>query len=265
MILWLYNLGTVQLGMLVIGAFIAAALGGMMLTRPWIHARWGKYREAVGFHVSAIGVIYAVLLAMIAVAAWQNYSDIDRAVAEEANALGNLFHDAEGYSDPVRARVQDLTRAYVRAVQDEEWPAMRQGRRPTATAGIKDALVSELARYKPRDAGEAVVHAEAFRTLNRCLELRVRRITSTDTNLLSVLWAVVLIGGVLNIGLTFLFTCEDVYHQALLTASYAASVGLMVFLILALDHPLWGKVSVGPESFQAVGAMMDQAATGAPR
>ncbi len=116
MLFWLYTIGTVRLGLLVVGSFVAVALGGMALSRRRIHARWSKHRDAVGFYVSAIGVIYAVLLAMIAVAAWQNYTDVDRVVAEEANALANLFHDAEGYPNATRARVQGLTRAYVRAV-----------------------------------------------------------------------------------------------------------------------------------------------------
>ena len=36
----------------------------------------------------------------------------------------------------------------------------------------------------------------------------------------------------------------------MLTSLAASMFGLMIFLILAMDHPLWGKVSVDPGPFR---------------
>jgi hypothetical protein len=42
--------------------------------------------EVAGFKFSVIGVLYAVLLAFVVIAVWQNYSNTEIAVRNEAKA-----------------------------------------------------------------------------------------------------------------------------------------------------------------------------------
>ena len=44
-----------------------------------------------------------------------------------------------------------------------------------------------------------------------------------------------------------------------MTAVLGLTIGMVVYLILALDHPLWGEVSVSPDAFQVVASSMDRA------
>lgn len=57
--------------------------------------KWGPDRlklnnEVAGFKFSVIGVLYAVLLAFLVVAVWQNYNATETAVRNEAKAVGDL-------------------------------------------------------------------------------------------------------------------------------------------------------------------------------
>jgi hypothetical protein len=61
---------------------------------------------------------------------------------------------------------------------------------------------------------------------------------------------VVLLGGMVTIGFAAFFRMNNRRAQLLLTSLAAAMFGLMLFLILAMDHPLWGRVSVQPTPFQ---------------
>ena len=65
-------------------------------------------------------------------------------------------------------------------------------------------------------------------------------------------------GAVLNLGLTYLFWMDDQRVHFVMTAVLGATIGMVVYLILALDHPLWGEVSVPPTAFEIVASSMDR-------
>jgi hypothetical protein len=72
------------------------------------------------------------------------------------------------------------------------------------------------------------------------------------TGLPASLWSVVLIGGLLDIALTYLFWVENRKLHALLVALLATFIGLLIFLTAAMDNPFRGEFSVSPASFQTV-------------
>jgi TRAP transporter TAXI family solute receptor len=66
-----------------------------------------------------------------------------------------------------------------------------------------------------------------------------------------VLWYVLLLGALVTI--VFLWMLHtDLMPQILLGGITAFFLGIMIFLIYALDHPLQGAVSVGPDPFETV-------------
>jgi hypothetical protein len=73
-----------------------------------------------------------------------------------------------------------------------------------------------------------------------------------DTGLPAALWTVVLIGAVLNIVPTYLFWVENFQLQVLLIVMLATFIGLLIFLIAAMDNPFRGEFSVSPDAFKEV-------------
>jgi len=81
MLLWIYELPLPVAGLLIVTPVLLLSVAGTLLFRRWAPVRWGASRDAIGVCVSAVGVIYAVLLAMIAVAAWEHYSALEQDLA----------------------------------------------------------------------------------------------------------------------------------------------------------------------------------------
>ncbi len=260
----LYNLDTWVLAIVIIVPIVGLSNAAMLLTRRWVRARWGDSREAISYFFTGVGTIYAVLLAMIAVAAWENFSQMDELVTQEASEALNVFRDLQGLPRPFRDRVRGLLAEYVRIVIDVEWPVMRQGRRTQASDRVIDAILTELVGHKPTEPGESVMFQESFETMNRVLSLRRKRLMAVELGLLPELWMVVLVGGFLNIGLSLLIATKDIRLDLILTTAFSLMIGIMVFLIFALDHPFWGDVSVRPEAFEYAKANMSRLAANDP-
>ncbi len=65
-------------------------------------------------------------------------------------------------------------------------------------------------------------------------------------------WWVVIVGSSASILLTWLFTVENLSRHLFLTVLYSGLIGLLIFLIAALDNPYRGEISVGPEAYERV-------------
>ena len=59
-----------------------------------------------------------------------------------------------------------------------------------------------------------------------------------------------ILGGLITIGFAGFFRLEERRAQLILTSMMAAVYGLMLTLLVAMDHPLWGSVAVEPVPFE---------------
>jgi hypothetical protein len=114
------------------------------------------------------------------------------------------------------------------------------------------ALQAALAGFNPASEGEKIVHAEALRQFNRLIELRRLRLQSVTNGLPETMYMVIIIGALLNIMVSWLFVVSNVKLHGVLNLLMAALLGLLVFLIAAMDNPFRGNFSVGPEAYQIV-------------
>jgi hypothetical protein len=122
---------------------------------------------------------------------------------------------------------------------------------PAGGSARIDALFQILAGFEPAKKCEEIFHAEALREFNHLVELRRSRLANVTTGLPSVLWWVVAFGALMNIILIWIQDMEIHVHM-ILGAVLASILGVVIFLIAALDNPFRGKVSVGPDSIALV-------------
>jgi cation transporter-like permease len=69
---------------------------------------------------------------------------------------------------------------------------------------------------------------------------------------------VLLVGGVITVGFTYLFGLRSTTVHTLMVAALALTIGLVLFTIAALDFPFRGDIRVGPDAFQSVLVRIDQ-------
>ena len=121
---------TVQ-GIIFVGAAVLLTLVGMALVRRLVTPRTlADHNDVAGFVYATTGVTYAVILAFVVIAVWEQYDDARRVADGESDAVSVLYRLANGFSEPVRQVIQPAILDYAQAVVEEEWPAMAAGRRP---------------------------------------------------------------------------------------------------------------------------------------
>jgi hypothetical protein len=252
---WIYDIPNWLLFLLTTGVFGGASLLGYHLTRPVVRRivdGSGRHNDITSFHFAAVGVLYGLTLGLIAVATWQNFSDADSKAAKEANSIGALYRDFDGYPTPLRAEAENLLRDYTKVVIGEEWPAHQKGQILDRGDQILEELENKIMAFEPSSETQKIAQSEVIRSLNKVVENRGYRVQSVSTALPGVLWCVVLIGAVINIGITYLFWVENTRLHAVLVATFACSLAILIFLTAAMDNPYRGEFSISSDTYKYV-------------
>lgn len=237
--------------------FVLPAMAGLWLARRTIYPRlnFGETlidNGVIGWYFSGVLTIYGITLGLIAVTTWESSSAVAEIASREAATIAALYRDASGYESPLRDELRTKLRDYTRFVIEQAWPAQRRGEIRVDENRLLDRFQSDLYANEPRTAGQQILQAEVMRTYNELVELRRQRTEAVDRGVPNVIWAVILLGGALTIVTSFCFVVQQFRLHLLLTTSLAAMIGLLVFLIAALDRPYRGAVSVEPIAYQIV-------------
>ncbi len=252
---WIYDLHNWVLCTLILSVFTVVSLIGLFATRPMVRrllGPTGNCNDVVSYFFAGIGVFYGLALGLIAVATWENYTDIDGVVSTEAAALASLYRDLDGYPQPMRGRLESMMRDYTRLVIEKEWPAHKKGEALEDGDAQLDEIEDEVMNFDPTKEREKIVQAEVLRSLDTVQDQRRLRLQAVPTGLPAALWAVVLVGALLNVLLTYLFWVDNLRVHAILVGMLAIFIGLLVFLTAAMDNPFRGEFSISADAFQTV-------------
>src|SRR5215210_8197822 len=114
-----------------VGGTCLLALAGLEVVQRLVPATSRQqHNDVAGFIYAALGVIYAVLLALVVIAVWGEYDAAGETVEQEANAVAEIFWLAHRLPEPEGTHLQELCRSYAEEVSHKEWPLMEQGKQP---------------------------------------------------------------------------------------------------------------------------------------
>jgi hypothetical protein len=217
MFYWIYEIPT----LLVIGLFAVVFVGvcwiGTIvlspLLRPWVHEQRGL-NEILGDFLQYFGVIYGLLLGLLAVATYQNFTDVEKAVANEASALAGLYRDVTAYPEPDRTELEDVIREYTRSTIEDAWPLQRQGIDPWKVNRAAP-IFARLARFEPQTKAQEALHDTALRQFNEFFQYRRMRLYFVSAGIPAVMWYTVAVGAIINMILIWLFDLRLGIHLML--------------------------------------------------
>jgi len=219
-----------------------------------------RHNDVAGFIYAALGVIYAVLLALVVIAVWEEFDAANDTVEQEANALAEIAWLGNRLPEPEGSHIQELCRSYAEEVVHKEWPLMEQGEAPsmTQTQGtpsgwtLIDDIRANLQEFQPRTTAEEQLYAEGLDQVQRLADARRMRLVAAEEGIPGVLWAVLIFGGIAAVSFTYLFGLQNTWAHRLMVVTLAAVIGLVLFTIGAMEHPFSGGARIGTGAFDLV-------------
>jgi hypothetical protein len=245
----------------VVGGTCLLAFAGLEVVQRLVPATSRqRHNDVAGFIYAALGVIYAVLIALVVIAVWEEYDAASVTVEQEANAVAEIFWLGNRLPEPEGSHIQELARSYAEEVVAKEWPLMEQGEAPlmTQTQGtpagwtIIDEIRANLQEFEPRTPADEQLYAEGLDQVQRLADARRMRLVAAEEGVPAVLWSVLIFGGIAAVGFTYLFGLQNTWAHRLMVVTLAAVIGLVLFTIGAMEHPFSGGARIGTEAFDLV-------------
>jgi hypothetical protein len=259
---WVYDNPTWLVGSIIVGLAVLISLVALVMIDRLVPLKLRRaHNEITGFTIAVVGVAYAVLLAFIAIATWETFKKSDNVVGAEANYIGDVFRNTVGLPDGLARELRGHLGRYIDTVITQEWPAQRLGRTEQSTLkngwDILADFHFDIARFRPANAGEAAVHGQLLRSLSNLYDARRGRLLAAREHISPVVWWIIGIGGLLTVVFSCLFGAANFSMHAVITGLLAASLALVVVLIVDHDYPFRGSPSISDEAFHVVKRNME--------
>ena len=237
-----------QLALLIIASSVIISVAGFLALRPVVKRFLHPANELVYCFMGATGAIYALALGLFAVATWDSLKAAEDTTTHEALQVSKLFTDLAVYPAYDRDLLRPMLRQYLITVIDDEWKKQQNGETPKDPKVLRELGLAWI-KVDPTTESQKILHAAALNQLNELFSLRQQRLQAVQGHLPSSLWVVILFGAFLNIGIGYLVDTERIAMHLVLVAILAGMIGTMIFVIVAVDHPFLGGLSVSTESY----------------
>jgi hypothetical protein len=231
-----------------IGIVMLIALSGALLFHRYVpHAILVEHNDIAGFIFAVVGVIYAVLLAFLAIAVWENFGAAEQRTYDEASRLTVVYRKSDLFPQ-VHALRAELTR-YTRMVVDREWAEMYRGKHDLQAEALAEHIAYQVRHLPVKTPAQQNIHAAMVESMDDALVDRDFRTSAASIGVNSFLWAIMFAGAAATIFFAYFFAYSNRWALIAIVGMLAFMLGLVLYLIAAVDYPFRGQIHIEPEAF----------------
>jgi hypothetical protein len=233
-----------------LGAALVVLLG-LILVKPFLRLLIGgdpSTNETIALATGGFSLFYGLLLGLLTVAAYENRERTQSAILNESSAIGAIYATVGSYPEPFRSDLREMLRDYVQFTIHRDWPAHRKGDVTSGGINRMNAFGQWLARFEPQGTSQEVLHQAAVTSFETLKSARQMRLNGVSTRIPSVLWYAVMMGALVTVLQMLMIRARPVAHFVLGTIS-VFFLGVVIFVIIALDAPLYGPEGLPPEPY----------------
>ena len=233
-----------RVALLLMGLAAGAAMCIELAARLFLPVEFRRrHNDAAAAIFSIIGVTFAVLLAFVAMLAWEGFNRAKAASYGEAAGVLEVYNVSLGFAEPERGVLRDAIVGYLEAVVQSEWPAQAEGHTVDRGTAYLEKLNRLATRRDPTGTGSDLQGMLA-QSLYRLWTARQQRLLAAQTTIPSVVWIVTILGGGLTIAFGSFLGVPSLGMHLGMSAVLAVSGSLVLILIIALDNPFRGDFRV---------------------
>jgi Ca2+/H+ antiporter len=251
----LLNLPTF-LSMLLLILFFAGLNVFVTVFTRWFQARKIQDKtsnEITGYIFSVVAGFYALLLSFVVFQALDKYNNVQKDADTEASSAKSFYRQVKHYPDTAKTyglKMEFLN--YVKLVVREEYPAMAKWEKSELAHNSFEKVFEMTAKLNQTADSIKPATSLMVQNLIDLSKFRSLRQLAGDVEISQRMWEVLLIGGLIIAILASLINVKSRRYHLFLNGLMGAFIGLIIFLIITLDHPFAGSVKIKPDGYSLI-------------
>lgn len=254
---WIYALPAWLFFVVVLVALTAASAAGLFVFQRVVPQNDEfAHNDVAGPIIGTIGTILAVVLSFLLIGNWEEYDAAAATVAQEASAVGDLYHSAAYFPPAVATQVRAACRAYVDVVIGTEWPAMRSGQSSPQALHAALNILGIVAKYEPKTASQQALQQSGLTLANQIMDARRTRLFDNEQGIPMIFWAGNFLIAIITIVFCYLFRVRKVWLHVFMTVGLMAVIATLFVITAEFDYPFRGDGQIAPFPFAQLRAVM---------
>ena len=254
------SLDTVPTNVLCIG-FIAlvvlTSLTGLFIYELWIGGKILPHaNEVVGIIFGAISLLYSLILAFIILAVWDNYVDLNKTIASEADRLNSIVAHSATLPSRIQHSVKTALFSYCHQVIEKEW-----GMQQPDVVGTPSAIPNLrllLLQVEPGNEREEIIYTVLDEDLSGISDLRRTRLSYRHSQVPELFWFILKGGSCLLIVFYYFLQVSSVRRKRLYLGFLSSYIAMCLFLVYTLDRPFIGSMQVSRQPYENILMILSQ-------
>jgi len=230
---------------------------GTFLFRKFINVKiLRSHNEVTGFLFLAIAGFYSLLLSFVVFMVWGQLNETRGNVSKEGSSAMGLYRDIKNYPDTLESKqLMIVYLDFVFNVIDDEFPQMEHMLSSRKTTESFNRVFSKMENLNPKTPFQIQLVSEMFTHLNQLATYRGLRATSMETEIPPPLWLPILLGAIITLICAMLLDIEHARMHLTLNSLLGVFIGMILFIIIILDHPYSGSFKIEPKSYKEIFTM----------
>jgi amino acid transporter len=230
----------------------------LFMIRKWIPTHQLKENHDVaGFILGIVGVLYSVILGFTVVNVQTRYNVVLQTVHTEAVAIADLYRDATFFPSSDRDAIRTNLRNYVNYVVNHEWGHATSKEISIPAQKIMEKIWISYYNIDLQNEKMNIWYSATISKLDDFMNARLARQFSAWEHLGSMMWTILIVGGIITVGFMYFFGLENLRSQMVMTALLAGYISFMLFLVYSLDHAFMGSEGIKPIALEKVQNLFD--------
>ena len=231
---------------IVIALAIAAVTTTRVVTRLYPEIPFSAITPAV----ITTCFITGLLLGFVFQRAWESFDTASRSLNKEVLHLGQIASAGSFLSGEHSAKILEGVKIHIHHVLETEWLEMTTEHGPTLTQAPGLSAIKAALMFTPRDESERLGQQFILSALSEAAAARSSRIGASHASIAPALWATIIcLSILLLVGIAFA-TSATLTTASLAVTLYSLSLALVMTIIIDLDHPFSGGITISKKSMQ---------------
>ncbi len=244
-------------GVLIAGvAVLGAALVEIVARRTIPLEMRQRHATVAAAMFNVIGTTYAVLLAFVAMLAWDGFNKAQAITDTEASLVQSAYQLIGGLGGPEMASMRQDIVAYARDVVGREWPAQARGEPVGEDEPNLAHLTQTALQLRPGTIAEGDLHRLLLGQITQLGSTRRERVFDARSSIPLILWFVLVAGGGISVAFGSFLGAPDLRMHLAMSSMLALSGALVLLAVVALSNPFRGDLRISPEPFERALAHM---------
>ena len=225
-------------------SLVGAMLLVAVLNRVWPVTSRKMINDVNGWQLGVLGTTYGVILGFMLYTVWGQFRGAEMDAVLEATSALNIYRIAVGLPEPQREQMKRLAKEYVDVVANLEWPAMQRQQEEHAGGRVLAQMWEVLSSVKAESTGETNSIDHIASAMSNLAERRNLRENQRDSELPTLMWVLLIVGGVATVVSSCLLGNENQWLHYCQVMALTFVVAVTLAAIADLAKPYQGALAV---------------------